>query len=111
MVKFIFYLLDFSSGTIFLYQKFIEFNLVFDTVAMGKHRLSSLKPADTSDSSFCTFKVDSLAAHELFVVTLSCYWSFSFSGVPIGIVNIFHVSGCASRDAVTLSATSFLIAA
>ncbi|GJW01826.1 hypothetical protein Tco_1557077 [Tanacetum coccineum] len=31
-----------------------------------------------------------LAAHELFVATLSCYRSFSLSGVPIGIVRICH---------------------
>ncbi|GKG57272.1 hypothetical protein Tco_0584698, partial [Tanacetum coccineum] len=31
-----------------------------------------------------------LAAHELFVAIFSCYRSFSFSSVPIGIVSIYQ---------------------
>ncbi|GJW22089.1 hypothetical protein Tco_0032711 [Tanacetum coccineum] len=56
----------------------------------GKHCSVLLNYADETNSAFRTFEVDRLAAHELFVATLSCHRSFSWSG---GIISICHVSG------------------
>ncbi|GKD34417.1 hypothetical protein Tco_1249926 [Tanacetum coccineum] len=102
MVKFVFHLLDLSSRTVLLYQKLLEFNP--GNLVSFFYPNSSLKLADKANSSFRTFEVDKLAAHELFVATFSCYMSFSWSG---GIMLVAY----ASRAAKTLSATSFLMAA
>ncbi|GJT37538.1 hypothetical protein Tco_0937403 [Tanacetum coccineum] len=61
-------------------------------VAMGKYQFSSFKPADEANSAFCTFKIERLAVHKLFVATISAYKSFSLSGVPIG-VSVFAPAG------------------
>ncbi|GKC68710.1 hypothetical protein Tco_1101308 [Tanacetum coccineum] len=53
---------------------------------------SLFKPADEANSPFRTFEIGRFAAHKLFVATFSCYRSFTFSGVPIGIVSICHGS-------------------
>ncbi|GKD83294.1 hypothetical protein Tco_1350133 [Tanacetum coccineum] len=79
--------------------------------ATGKYRFSSFKPADEANSAFHTFETEWLATHKLFVATFSCYRSFSWSGVPIGIIVFAMLAVCASRDAATLSTTSFLMAA
>ncbi|GJU37969.1 hypothetical protein Tco_1186323 [Tanacetum coccineum] len=53
---------------------------VLGTVATGKYRFSLFKPADEANSAFCTFEIERLAAHKLFVARFSCYRSFSLSG-------------------------------
>ncbi|GKG23514.1 hypothetical protein Tco_0391550 [Tanacetum coccineum] len=50
-----------------------------------------------------------MRCHKLFVATVSCYRSFSWSGVVLSVFAM--VAACTSRAAKTLSATSFLMAA
>ncbi|GJX62276.1 hypothetical protein Tco_0295176 [Tanacetum coccineum] len=107
MVKFVFHLLDLSSGTVLLYQKLFEFNpgkyckyrsiplvgqknstrivLLQLIVTSSKLCLQSsvqllrggkktlIQVAQTADktTALCTFEVDRLAAHELFIATFS----------------------------------------
>ncbi|GJX52893.1 hypothetical protein Tco_0281262 [Tanacetum coccineum] len=82
--------LDLSSGTIFFYQKLLEFNpakLASYSLLRENTKFSLLKPTDKSNSSFCTFEIDRLAAHELFGTTLSCR-DFSWSGV-LSLISIY----------------------
>ncbi|GKB12813.1 hypothetical protein Tco_0846736 [Tanacetum coccineum] len=65
---------------------------VLGTVTVEEYRFSSFKPADETNSPFRTFEIERLAAHKLFVAIFSCYESFSWSGVPSGIVSIYHGS-------------------
>nr|GEX03143.1 hypothetical protein [Tanacetum cinerariifolium] len=88
--------------------------IVLGIVSKGKYQFSSFKPVDEANSAFCTFEIERLAAHKLFVATFSCYKSSTLSSVPIGIVSIWPfamVVACASRATATLSATSFLMVA
>nr|GEU81339.1 hypothetical protein [Tanacetum cinerariifolium] len=64
--------------------------IVPDTVTAGKYRFSSFKLANEANSAFRTFEIERLTAHKLFVAIFSCYRSFSWSDVPIGIVSICH---------------------
>nr|GEY51926.1 hypothetical protein [Tanacetum cinerariifolium] len=56
---------------------------VLGTIATGKYRFSSFKPADEANSTFRTLEIERLVAHKLFVATFSCHMSFTLSGVPI----------------------------
>ncbi|GKE30277.1 hypothetical protein Tco_1445661 [Tanacetum coccineum] len=68
---------------------------------------SPFKLANEANCSFYTIEVERLT-YEIFIVSLSCYRSFSWSG---GIISFAMLAACASRAAETLSATSFLMAA
>nr|GEV05807.1 putative reverse transcriptase domain-containing protein [Tanacetum cinerariifolium] len=64
----------------------------------GKYQFSSFKPVDEANSAFCTFEIERLAAHKLFVAIFSCYKSFTLSGVPIGIVSNSHEESVEEDD-------------
>nr|GFA47423.1 hypothetical protein [Tanacetum cinerariifolium] len=65
-------------------MSFSEFGTIAGHKTANSRNLQiSFKPADEANSALCTFEIERLAAHKLFVATFSYYESFSWSGVPI----------------------------
>ncbi|GKB29648.1 hypothetical protein Tco_0869049 [Tanacetum coccineum] len=93
MVKFIFHLLDLSSGTVLLYQKLLEFN-----------------PVNLAPTTLCSYI---FLLQELLFLGVS-YWYLPLLPIvlPEAFGKVFSMlAACASRAAKTLSATGFLMAA
>nr|GFC57480.1 hypothetical protein [Tanacetum cinerariifolium] len=65
---------------------FSMFGTIFGHKAANYWNLLTLfKPANEANCSFRTIEVERLTAYELFIVSFSCYRSFSWSGVPIDV--------------------------
>ncbi|GKB07178.1 hypothetical protein Tco_0835411 [Tanacetum coccineum] len=114
MVKFVFHLLDPSLGTLLLYQKLLEFN---------PGNLSSVQLLrENTNSVRSNQRISLIAPSELlkligWQLMNSLYLHFLATGDYLSPVFLLVLSAfaiiadCASRAAVTLSATSFLMAA